>query len=139
MSRSAIGSACAVSANPAPNFISSLPSWTIRSPRAQHLAASVSTGLNQRSELDRGVERVLLSRCSDEAVGVLLQHQALAHAFLAHPRHGRDVGRMARVALLDRGARVTARLALCLRPGKRHEAARVPPLFALGESGALRA
>src|SRR6266567_4504415 len=103
MSRSAIGSACAVSANPAPNFISSLPSWTIRSPpaklagaisRAQHLAAGVGTGLDQRSEPDGGVERVLLPRRGDEAVGVLLQHQALAHAVLTHPRHGRDVGRV---------------------------------------------
>jgi hypothetical protein len=69
--------------------------------RTPSLAAGVSARLNQWSELGSGVERVLLLRCSDEAVGVLLEHQALVHALPAHPRHGRDVGRMARVALLD--------------------------------------
>jgi len=91
------------------------------------LTAGVGARLNQRSEPDGGVERVLLPRCGDEAVGVLLQHQALAHAFLAHPRHGRDVCRVAWVALLDRWSGVAARLALRLCPGERDEAARVPP------------
>ena len=99
------------------------------------LTAGVGAGLNQRSEPDGGVERILLPRRGDEAIGVLLQHQALAHALLAHPRHGRDVGRVARVALLDRWPGITARLALRLRAGERHEAARVPPLLALGEAG----
>jgi hypothetical protein len=101
----------------------------------QPLAAGVGAGLNQWSESDGGVERVLLSRRGDEAVGVLLQHQTLSHARLAHSRHGRDVGRVVRVALLNRGTGVTASLALRLRPGERQEAARVPPLFALGEAG----
>ena len=79
--------------------------------RTQYLAAGVGARLNQRSEPDGVIERVLLPRRGDEAVGVLLQHQALAHAFLAHPRHGRDVGRVAWIALLDRGAGVAAGLA----------------------------
>ncbi len=103
--------------------------------KQQPLAAGVGACLNQWSESDGGVERVLLPRRGDEAVGVLLKHQALSHARLAHSRHGRDVGRVARVALLDRWAGVAARLTLRLRPGERQEAARVPPLFALGEAG----
>src|SRR5262245_34946478 len=147
MSRSTIGSACAVSANPVPNFIASLL-YRLRAvprqtggaaSRAQHpcaaLAAGVGAGLNQRSKTDGGIKRILLPRRGDEAVGILLQHQALAYARLAYPRHSCNVGRMAWVALRDRGTGVTARLALCLRPSKRHEAARVPPLFALGEAG----
>jgi hypothetical protein len=98
------------------------------------LAAGVGARLNQRSEPDRGVERALLPRRGDEAVGVPLQHQAFAHARLAPPRHGGDIGRLARVTLLDRWARVAARLALPLCPGERDEAARVPRLFALSEA-----
>src|SRR5262249_9944653 len=108
--------------------------WRGATSRAQHLAAGVGAGLNQRSEPDRGVERVLLPRCGDEAVGVLLQHQALVHPRRAHLGHSRDVSRMARVALLDPGAGVAASLALSLRARERHEAAGVPPLFALGEA-----
>src|SRR5262245_22753697 len=127
MSRSMIGSACAVSANPVPNFIASLLYRLCAVPpaklagatsRTQYLAAGVGASLNQWSEPDGGVERVLLPRRGDEAVGVLLQHQALAHARLAHLRHGSDVGRVARVALRDRGAGVTAGLALRLGPGE---------------------
>src|SRR5262249_6749214 len=44
----------------------------VRSTRTQYLAAGVGAGLNQRSEPDGGVERVLLPRRGDEAVGVLL-------------------------------------------------------------------
>src|SRR5262249_6949957 len=54
---------------------------------------------------------------------------------LVHPRHGGDVGRVARIALLNRWARVTARLALRLGAGEGDEATGVPPLFALSEAG----
>src|SRR5215475_10146488 len=90
----------------------------------------VGPRLDQRREPHRWVEGVVFAGCPDEAVGVFLQHQTLAHPLLADARHRGHVSLVARVALLDRGARVAGLLTLRPGAGEGHEAPGVPPLLA---------
>jgi len=67
---------------------------------------------DQRTQGHRRVERVSAPCRLDEAAGVLLQHQALADARPADLVDGIHVGFVARIALLDRRARIAGGRAL---------------------------